>query len=145
MHIALIACSKTKADHPCAARDMYQGTLFKRSVQYAAEVLKVDEWYILSAKHELLHPNTVIEPYNVSLYDMDVYARRDWGYLVNEALRDKYGSPLPFDAYFTILAGKIYHEDIERYLGPWTYVPMRGLGIGQQLHWLKREIDGHTA
>jgi len=68
----LMACSATKKDVPCEARQIYQGTMFKRGLliaeKYGFEVI------ILSAKHGFIADTEIIEPYNQKLakpYDGD--------------------------------------------------------------------------
>ncbi|WP_412059432.1 DUF6884 domain-containing protein [Cytobacillus firmus] len=35
MKIALVSCTKVKADYPCSAKEMYQeSTLFKKAIDY---------------------------------------------------------------------------------------------------------------
>ena len=53
MKVILIACCKTKASGKMPAKDLYQGTLFKKSLEYA-RTLKPERIYILSAEHHLL-------------------------------------------------------------------------------------------
>jgi len=59
----LIQCTDSKRDEPAKARDLYdESTLFRAMRDYATA--KNDEWYILSAKHGLVHPDTELEPYD---------------------------------------------------------------------------------
>ena len=58
--IALIACSSKKLEHPAAALDLCQGSLFTKSRAYA-ERLGVDGIHILSAKYGLVPADTVID------------------------------------------------------------------------------------
>lgn len=64
--IVLISCAVKKAGFSCAAKDMYMGSYFKNSLIYAKS-LKPDKIFILSAKHGVISPNDIIEPYNVML------------------------------------------------------------------------------
>ncbi|MBZ5753042.1 DUF6884 domain-containing protein [Metabacillus rhizolycopersici] len=49
MKIALVSCTKLKADYPCSAREMYQeSTLFKKAVKFI-EQKDYDDWFVLSA------------------------------------------------------------------------------------------------
>lgn len=134
MRIGLVACSKTKADQPAPARDLYQGTLFRRASAYAERMS--DQWYILSAKHGLVLPTTILDPYDISLYDMSHEERHQWG----EDILDALAEVLPGPCYrWLILAGKRYREHIEPYLGPIVETPLAGLGIGEQISWLSDE------
>ena len=50
--IVLISCGKDKCNQRAKARDMYKGSLFKKSLRYAQK-LNPDQIFILSAKHGL--------------------------------------------------------------------------------------------
>lgn len=43
---------------------MYVSQLFKKCLRLRRTDLRY-RWYVLSAKHHLLHPDTVIEPYDM--------------------------------------------------------------------------------
>lgn len=60
----IIACGSKKRDHPAPARDMYIGALF-RNARKAAEATGLP-WWIMSAKYGILHPDKVIEPYDMT-------------------------------------------------------------------------------
>jgi hypothetical protein len=133
--LCLISCvSRKKAGiHP--ARDIYDSALFRKARAYAER--HADEWFILSAKHGLLSPETPIRAYNVTLNRMPAAARRKWA---DRVLRDLRSALRPRDR-VVILAGKRYREflldEMERMCAGVT-VPMEGLGIGRQLQWLTR-------
>ena len=124
MKIALIACGKTKTPHAAPAKDLYQGTLFKKSYAYAlAEGF--DEIYILSAKHGLVHPDTELEPYEETLVGKPKRHREMWALQVQNKLPK---------GDITYLAGTVYREFL-----PTGDCPMFGLSIGRQLQWLKKQ------
>ena len=56
--IALVACVSRKTPRPLPAQDLYVSDWFRKASAYARRV--ADEWYILSAKHGLVSPDTVI-------------------------------------------------------------------------------------
>jgi len=60
-----VGCGKGKLDHATKARYLYTGSLFRKANAYC--IANYDEWFILSAKHGLLDPNDVIDPYDLSL------------------------------------------------------------------------------
>lgn len=139
--ICLIACSAKKAERPCIAREMYQGLLFKKSVEYAES--HCYRWGILSAKHGFLFPDERIFPYDFSMKD---YYRK-WEVM---AWRQKVTSRLipRFIDLFAIngewqriifLAGKQYTKPLTDYLRQWKLIleePLKGMGYGQQVRWL---------
>lgn len=63
--LVIAPCTKVKAKHQCSASEMYQSHLFKLVKQYVK--IKKYDWVILSSRHGILEPNTVINPYNDSL------------------------------------------------------------------------------
>jgi hypothetical protein len=74
--VALIACSKMKVEDQVAAEDLYSSPLFRMSRSYAER--NAHRWFILSAKHGLLHPETITSPYDTTLNGMALAGRREW-------------------------------------------------------------------
>jgi hypothetical protein len=74
--VALIACSKMKVEEQVAAKDLYSLPLFKMSRGYAER--NADRWFILSAEHGLLDPETTTSPYDTTLNRMAAASRREW-------------------------------------------------------------------
>lgn len=129
--IYFIACSFTKLDRAAPACDLYQGQAFKAARQIA-EQNRADYW-ILSAKHGLIHPDTITAPYDEYLASMSKAQRTAWGLMVCEQI--KAAQLTSRDA--VILAGKHYAAPIA-HLFPTLSLPLAGLGIGQQLRKLKQ-------
>lgn len=148
--IALVSCGKKKLDRPAPARHMYTSNLFRLSAEYAE--LAFDRWYIISAFHDLLKPDEVVEPYERSLAEMRKADRERWADRTAGALRREWGQ------HFTLLAGKVYAECLGGRLRLATHEaagpsirgsvagvedPLAGLGIGERLAWLKHAIESH--
>jgi len=133
LKIGLIACSKKKLANASEAKDLYCSPLFKAASQYAEK--NYDKWLILSAKHGLLHPYRIIEPYDLSLNDMSAKERAKWSEMVLSQIA-KLGLD---DEKFYVHAGKKY-QGICKYHANY-HVPLAGLGIGQQLAWYKERND----
>jgi hypothetical protein len=136
--VGLVACSAGKLDHAAPARDLYTSQLFRKAAAYADATC--DRWYILSAKHGLLAPEDVVEPYDERLprnpRSADV---RRWAIGVRAAL-DYVLADVP-GATLVVLAGEAYRVPLAG--APWPLeVPMAGLGIGQQLGYLTRQLAG---
>ena len=75
--LGLISCTKSKQSYPCKATEMYSASdLFKKAYFYA--VKNYDFVAILSAKYGLLLPEDKIEPYDLTLNDMDSSDRKKW-------------------------------------------------------------------
>jgi hypothetical protein len=136
--IGLVGCAAAKLSCPAPARDLYTSQLFRKASAYAEA--NSDHWYILSAKHGLVHPDTELEPYDVKLGDAKTGpAIWEWATRVHDQLETelwRLGVPL---AELLVLAGEQYRTFLR--LGNWpARVPMEGLGIGQQLGYLTQEL-----
>jgi len=60
---ALIQCTDSKRDEPAPARDLYDTSSYFRKMRRWVD-LKADEWYILSAKHGIVQPDVVLDPFS---------------------------------------------------------------------------------
>lgn len=126
----LVACASKKGPHPAPARELYDSALFRKSRAYAERVF--DGWWILSAKHGLVDPERVLEPYDLTLNTMGIADRRTWAHRVSGQLL-QYARP---GDELTFLAGARYREFLEgplREAGVEIKVPLEGLRIGEQL------------
>ena len=146
-NLTLVACAskKVSGNEPIRAKDLYTSPLFKMAREYAEH--DDQAWYILSAKYGLLHPDSVVTPYNMALTDMTRADQMEWGKAVREQMRETIFEE-DFMAYYTgpitVLAGASYRQELVPFLECMVRdgsvsVPMGGLGIGKQLQWLKRE------
>lgn len=135
--IVLIACSKTKLSHEAKARDLYQGDLFKKSLEYSESVLKPEKIFILSAKYELLGLNRKIKPYERTLNKMKKAKRTIWANNVIGQLRRV--ANIKKDR-FIFLASAKYREYILPHIANFE-VPMKGLSQGNQLKYLKMRLQ----
>lgn len=131
--IGLVACASSKLSRPAQARDLYTSQLFRKASRYAE--LTCHRWFILSAKHGLLDPSQVVEPYDERLTattQAESWAERVRGQLAAE-LTD---TPR---AFLVTLAGAHYQAVLRPCQWPFQ-IPMKGLGIGQQLGWLTAQL-----
>jgi hypothetical protein len=87
--IGLVGCVKTKLPHPAPARDLYASDLFRGRRAYVENTC--ERWFILSAKHGLVEPDEVLQPYDQTLKDVSVAERQDWAARVLGALRGRVG------------------------------------------------------
>jgi hypothetical protein len=136
--VGLVGCAKKKRDCASEARDLYISSLFRKSREYIER--RCDTWFILSAKHWLVSPNKVIEPYDETLKEMSTAQREQWAERVWGDLRSRLH---PGDL-VVVLAGKKYNE----YLVPRIVqakcsveVPLEGRRQGQSLHWLNMALS----
>lgn len=131
--VYLVACVSQKKDGSDQAQHLYTSPLFQKARAYALR--HADRWYILSAKHGLVSPEQVIDPYETTLNRMPVAERRAWAERVSKQLAEVL--TLGDDVVF--LAGKHYREGVAEGLechGHKVEIPMEGLTIGRQLSWL---------
>lgn len=139
--IYLVACVAAKRDHVAPARELYQSPWFRKARRYVEA--QGCPWFILSAGHFLLDPDTVVAPYERTLLTMSGLQRMVWADKVLAQISEHVA---PGDR-VVILAGERYREHIEPRLqvaGIEVDVPMRGLGIGQQLAWLGERAGADT-
>lgn len=132
--VYLIACCKTKAASPMAARDLYQSDLFVKSREFAEAAGA--PWCVLSAAHGLVHTDQVIEPDDQTLADLLPRERREWARRVIAQL----DAAVPPGVLTVFLAGRLYREGLLEWAGRRFFVPMAGLSLGEQKRWLIRKL-----
>jgi len=139
--LILIGCVKSKQDHPAPAKDLYTSALFRKERAYAESSGK--PWFILSAKHGLVSPDEVIEPYDVYLKTMPDAYRAWWGRTVVSQLGEVFG---PVDGVsIEIHASAAYVDQILPRLtieGARVVTPLHGLTMGQRLAWYGGAVTG---
>lgn len=141
--IVLIGCSAKKAPFPTYPRFIYEGNLFRLSLEWAES--HKHEWVVVSAFHGLVDQGTVIEPYDLKITDLSKEDRLSWGRRVVMELDAQWetetfvflaGRPY-YDAIFTPKALKLFAGRVE--------TPLAGMGIGQRMSWLKNNKAKVTA
>ncbi len=135
--VALIPCVSKKRSSRARAVELYTSTLFKLSLQYARK-LSPDRILILSAKYGLVDLDEEIEPYDMTLNKMRAGERKAWAGKVIEQLKRDFD--LQHD-HFIILAGERYRQYLLPHLASYE-IPLKGLPIGKQLQFLKRQGGG---
>jgi len=98
-----------------------------------------DQWFILSAKYGLLNPDVEIEPYDESLYDK---SRTEYNLWVKTVIK-QLDEVITNDDVVTFYCGKKYRDGLIPYLihkGIKYHIPLEGMGIGQQLKFLKEHV-----
>jgi hypothetical protein len=139
--LGLIACSASKLSSPAPAADLYTGALFRLSLAVARRICQ--RIRILSAKHEVVRLNTVLEPYDVSLASLQKHQRAIWGAAVDRALERWTGRSIlclaPAGYWRPVSGAEKWHR------------PLMGLGIGEQKARLAKMLadpltdSGHAA
>lgn len=130
--VYLVACVAAKLDYAAEARELYISPWFRKARAYVEHT--GSPWLILSTKHGLIDPGTVIEPYDTTLGAMDAPARCLWGARVLDELARVVDVAAPL----IVLAGRSYRDPVWPSIAARATAPMEGLGIGEQLAWLSR-------
>ncbi len=107
--IILVTCVAPKRNYTCAAKDLYQGQLFEKLMQFA-ECQNPTAIYILSGKHHLLSLEAEIAPYDVNLNHVSTEALQAWSTKVLQQLEEK-GYDLQKD-YFYLLTNETYRRHL---------------------------------
>ncbi len=139
MVIYLLSCVAKKQPVPAAAKDLYVSPWFRKARRYVDRTGR--PWFILSAKHGLVHPDEVISPYELTLNNMPLAGRRQWASRTLTQL-EPYLDGVKCVVFF---AGQRYREFLEpplRSRGLTVSVPMAGLRVGEQLSWLNKTRSG---
>jgi hypothetical protein len=152
--LRLVGCGKTKAAAPCPAKELYLGQLFRLARAHVEAT--GDDWAILSAKHGLVWPDDLVEPYEQRMHTSSEM-RRWWagqvrtGYLFWVRKHDLF-APNPVSGRMEIwdgvrvciYAGRDYIDPILEWSGiaPASIEqPLAGLGIGQRLKFFMDALE----
>jgi hypothetical protein len=139
--IGLVACSRSKLDRAAPARELYISPLFRLARCYAERYYGHGHWFILSALHGLVDPETRVEPYDLCLQQLSSAERSVWGRRVARDLRDRFGATT---IVLHLHAGAAYRDSIVGAVPHTVEAPLIGLRIGEQLAWYRRrlQVDG---
>ncbi len=141
MTVSLISCASTKGMQSTKARDLYCSPLFRYTVQFVEATLKPgDSWWIISAKHGLLSPETIIEPYDLTIHQLTKKQREHWASCIAKQLLINYGNK----AGLALYGGRLYCKyliPVLTVVGFEVHQPFKGLGCGQRLQLLKKRLQ----
>lgn len=145
MRIGLVACVKSKKGTAAPAADLYTSPLFvggRRAVE-----ANCDKWFILSAKHGLLDPTAVVDPYEETLKGASRGRKRSWSRQVLDELSDVLGDVA--GVVFEVHAGQDYHAwgltQGLRDAGAEVELPTAGLSMGRKLaHYRDQRGSGRS-
>ncbi len=128
----LISCASKKRPHRAKAQDLYVSPLFKLSLRYARS-LDADAIFVLSARYGLVDLDQELEPYDVTLNEMSAQDVMRWA----DSVLGQLGQVAdPERDRIVFLAGDRYRKYLLPYISH-SEVPLRGLGIGKQMRFLK--------
>jgi len=131
--VYFISCVGKKRAVPAPARDLYTSDWFVKARTYVESTRC--PWFILSAEHGLVQPERILAPYERTLNTMHKSDRKAWAARVKVQMDES----LPAADRIVVFAGMRYREFLMDYLrqhAQTVEVPMEGLGIGEQLHYL---------
>ena len=140
--VGFVSCTKKKLAQPAIPQELYQPSAYFRKASSYAES-NHDEWYILSAKHQVLEPNgSPIEPYDETLSGATVNRKRRWSQSVLKELEHK-GL---IDSTITLVfhTGRDYHEELIPLLQDrvaHVEIPTEGLRFGETLAWYNERLE----
>ena len=141
--IALVGCGSQKRtledDQAVRIDHLYTSTYFQLKREYAQACC--DDYRILSAKFGLVPSEALVaEPYDLTISDLNDDALAEWVARVDERL-----VTIDADATLVVLAGQAYIDLLRDALDdapPDVFYPFADTGgIGEQMGWLKREIE----
>ncbi len=128
--VVLVSCSKAKGGCTAAAKDLYNSPLFRKSRRFAERT--ESRWFILSALHGAVDPDTTLSPYDATLSGHSRAERMDWAERVFRQL-EHFIEP---QSRVILLAGREYCEFLRPMLsehGHDVEEPLQGLRLGERL------------
>ena len=136
--IVIISCGKRKLQGKAKAKDLYIGSLYRQKLEYVSTLYPKHEFYIISAKHGLIHQDKVISAYDKKLpyFDNDYY--QEWLDLVTEQLKE-------FDSEEEVLflGGARYYVPVDEYFTGKKYAPLLGKSLGGGKAYLHNSVASH--
>jgi len=138
--VAIISCCKVKMERPAPAKNFYCSQLFTATRRYVEREIQrgnLDGWFVLSAKHGLIEPEQIVEPYDVTLAKMSSAAKVVWSDQVVADIRRRWKHPEL--CRFSVFAGMLYAQPFNHF--PRTVFPLAGEGIGDRLKFFKQQFE----
>ena len=130
--IVFIGCVKSKKNKTTEAEELYDSDFFKKNLNYAKS-LNPRKIYILSALYGVLELNDIVSPYEKTLNNMSSIEKKKWADICLNQLKEK---KVNFDEPVIFLAGENYRMHLKKEFKNYSE-PLKGLGIGKQLSFLK--------
>ena len=135
--IIIISCGKRKLEGRAKAKDIYIGSLFHQKLEYVKTLYPNHEFYIISAKHGLIHQDVVISSYDRVLPSSSEEFK-EWTDLVNNQLQI-------FDSKEEVLflGGTRYYVPVDEYFTGKKYAPLIGKSLGGGKAYLHDSVVNH--
>lgn len=134
--LLLLGCVATKSRYSAPAKDMYTSQLWMSRRRYAES--RAIPWRIFSAKHGLLLPDQVIDPYDTRITSLCMQDRAELAARVAQAIAREEPRAVELhcgEDYCDPLALMLARRGIE------VQRPLEGLGIGEQLAWYAARLE----
>ncbi len=134
--VGLLATARKKSTKSAPVTEFYQSPLFQKTLEYALH--HYDRMYFYNAKDGLLLPDDIMDPYDLSIKTLTHHQREEWAQKLITQFREQ-ESPSRITVY--LHGGSVYRKHIEPQLQQYEYnyeVPLKGLGIGEQLNWYQK-------
>lgn len=135
--IIIISCGKRKLEGKAKAKDLYIGSLYHQKLEYVKTLYPNHEFYIISAKHGLIHQDVVISSYDRVLPSSSEEFK-EWTDLVNNQLQI-------FDCKEEVLflGGTRYYVPVDEYFTGKKYAPLVGKSLGGGKAYLHKSVIEH--
>ena len=135
--IIIISCGKRKLEGKAKAKDLYIGSLYHQKLEYVKTLYPNHEFYIISAKHGLIHQDVVISSYDRVLPSSSEEFK-EWTDLVNNQLQI-------FDSKEEVLflGGTRYYVPVDEYFTGKKYAPLVGKSLGGGKAYLHKSVIEH--
>jgi hypothetical protein len=137
--VCIISCTAHKRDARMPAENLYSSDLFFKSRRYAQA--NFDSWLILSAKHGLIKPDQIIEPYDCNLGTLSAPERAKLSERVS-----RQASLLSLEqARLISICGEDYEDLLDEAGIKFTRRPELALPIGKKLKALGEATDPYKS
>ena len=135
--IIIISCGKRKLEGRAKAKDIYIGSLYHQKLEYVRTLYPTHEFYIISAKHGLIHQDVVISSYDRVLPSSSEEFK-EWTDLVINQLQ-------AFDSKEEVLflGGTRYYVPVDEYFTGKKYAPLVGKSLGGGKAYLHKSVVSH--
>lgn len=140
--VVLVQCTSAKRDAKAPAGEIYDASDYFRKQRAYAKAAG-NHWFIQSAKHGLLRPETVIEPYDMR--PKEIADTEAWTIEIADRIDSWVGLPATIE----VLGGKKYADPLTPELETRGYdvlEPLRGQAIGERkaslLDMQNRRLEG---
>jgi len=138
--VFLVGCGKAKQEDLIHhyAKDLYTSTFFRHKATVAEAYGHA--WYILSAKHELLHPYSPVLSYDLAVDDLSETELETWADRVSASLRARSEEWLEAGVEgIVVFASAAYLDPLRETLEDLPFrveTPLQGRGLYDQMSYL---------